>query len=234
MRKDKEEAFRLRREGNSYTQIRGKLRIPLATLSDWFRDVDWSGEVKRRLQEESKKTSAIRIRELDRVRGEHLEKVYEEAREEARQELETLKYNPLFISGIMLYWGEGTKTIRNQVRFANSDPEMIRFYVQFLRKACFIPEEKIKAAVTAYPDLEEESVKRFWSFASDIPLSRFHKTQVIQGRHPTKRLAYGVCTVVISSTYFREKVLLWLKSLPGELIDKRYYENIANVPKKGT
>lgn len=229
MRKDKEDAFKLRKMGKSYKQIQQELKIPLATLSDWFRDIDWSKEVKQRLQEESKIKSTIRIKELDRIRGEHLKRVYEEAREEAREELKTLKYNPLFIAGIMLYWGEGTKVSRNQIRFANSDPEMIRFFIEFLRKACGIPEEKLRIAVLAYPDLDTQSVERFWSFATGVPLSRFHKTIVILGRHKARRLSYGVCTIVISSTYFREKFFEWLQLLPKELIDKRYYENIDSV-----
>jgi hypothetical protein len=226
MRKDKEEAFRLRREGNSYAAIRAKLKIPLATLSDWFRDVDWSNNVRARLTETAKKESAVRIKELGRVRGEHLKRVYEEAREEARQELEVLKYNPLFISGMMLYWGEGDKVSPHLVRLSNSDPELIQFYVGFLQKACRIPENKIKASLLIYPDIEEVANRRFWAFATGLPLGNFTKSVLIQGRHETKRLRYGVCNIVISSAYFKVKMLTWLTALPKELIDRRYYENM--------
>jgi hypothetical protein len=34
----------------------------------------------------------------------------------------------LFLAGCMLYWAEGGQD-RNQVRFSNSDPEMIRVFV---------------------------------------------------------------------------------------------------------
>lgn len=226
MRKDKEEAFRLRAEGNSYQAIRAKLRIPLATLSDWFRDVDWSGEIRTRLTEAAKKESVVRMREMDRVRGQHLEAVYAEAKKEARQELEVLKYNPLFIAGIMLFWGEGTKTTRNQVRFTNSDPELIRFYIQFLLKACRIPPEKLRVALHIYPELDDASLRRFWSFVTGVSLTNFHKSMVIQWRHKDRRLKNGVCTVVVSSSYFRVKMLEWLALLPKELIDRRYYEKI--------
>lgn len=227
MRKDKEKAFELRKEGKSYKQIRAELQIPLATLSDWFRDVDWSGKVRDRLRQAGQETSTVRIRDLNRIRGQNLSKVYEEAREEARQELETLKYNPVFIAGIMLFWGEGTKAVLSQVRFSNSDPEMVRFYLVFLQKACRIPLDKIRIAILGYPDLDEPSVRRFWSFVSGVPLSNFHKTMVVLGRHKTRRLPNGVCTVVISSSYFKVKMLEWLRLLPKELMDRRYYENIS-------
>ncbi len=228
MRKDRKAAIELRKAGKSYKQIRAELNIPLATLSDWFRDVDWSGEVKRRLQEESKKGNSVRLKELNRVRGEHLERVYEEAREEARKELETLKYNPAFISGIMLYWGEGDKLTKHITRLSNSDPELIRFYVDFLRKTCRIPEAKIRVQLLIYPDIEEESNRRFWSFASGLDLNHFTKSILIQGRHETKRLRYGVCTVLVSSTYFKVKMLEWLRLLPKELMNKAYYESISH------
>ena len=171
MRDDKEIATKLRRSGKSYRQIRDELRVPLATLSDWFKDVDWSKEVKQRLQEENKRINTVRIVELGRIRGKHLARVYEEAREEAREELGNLKYNPLFIAGLMLYWGGGTKAAKSQIRLANSDPELAKLFVDFLQKVCRIPEEKIKIALLSYADSDDPSLRRFWSFALKIPLS---------------------------------------------------------------
>jgi len=234
MRKDKDKAFELRKSGKSYRQIKEELKIPLATLSDWFRDVDWSGEMRNRLTEAANIKSGVRMKELDRVRGEHLAQAYEEAREEAREEFKVLKYNPLFIAGIMLYWGEGDKPTNGQTRLSNSDPALIGLYTEFLRKACRIPENKIKANVLIYPDIDEPSNRRFWSFASGIPLSRFTKSILIQGRHKTRRLSNGVCSVLVLSTYFKTKMLEWMRLLPKALLERGYYENIGDISTKGT
>jgi predicted transcriptional regulator len=43
--------------------------------------------------------------------------------------------NRLFREGCMLYWAEGTKS-RHHVALSNSDPELIRHFMRFLR-ACF-------------------------------------------------------------------------------------------------
>lgn len=229
MRDDKEIATKLRRSGKSYRQIRDELRVPLATLSDWFKDVDWSKEVKQRLQEENKRINTVRIVELGRIRGKHLARVYEEAREEAREELGNLKYNPLFIAGLMLYWGGGTKAAKSQIRLANSDPELAKLFVDFLQKVCRIPEEKIKIALLSYADSDDPSLRRFWSFALKIPLSQFQKTVIIASTPKTRHLVGGVCTIVVSSSYFREKMLEWLKLLPKELMNKEYYANISSI-----
>ena len=84
--------------------------------------------------------------ELNRIRGQHLSRAYADARLEAQSELSALKYNPLFIAGMMLYWGEGNAATKNGVVFSNSDPDMIKFYVLFLTRACGIPLAKIKGA----------------------------------------------------------------------------------------
>ncbi len=226
MRNDKEKAIELRKLGKSYKQIKAELQIPLGTLSEWFSGEDWSERIKKKLVETSKVTSTARLVALDKIRGQHLERVYAEAREEAKAELETLKYNPLFIAGLMLYWGEGDRKTKQQVRLNNSDPELIRLFVVFLENVCRIPSEKIRANVLIYPDIDEASNRRFWSFASGISLGRFTKSIRIQGRHKTARLRYGVCNIVVSSTYFKVKMMEWLKLLPKELMNKGYYESM--------
>ena len=109
MRKDKEIAFNMRRSGKSYNEIRSALKIPRATLSGWFSKVDWSNDIAKKLAVAVQKQHTVRIIELDKIRGTHLKRAYEEAREEARTDLFELRYNPLFIAGLMLYWGEGDK-----------------------------------------------------------------------------------------------------------------------------
>jgi hypothetical protein len=218
----------MRKSGKSYKEIVDALRIPKSTLSSWFSNEEWSGKIAEKLQGAAAKKSTARIVELDRIRGERLRQAYEEAGREARDELETLKYNPLFIGGIMLYWGEGDKASRGTVRFTNSDPKMITYYVHFLRHACGIPIERIKANVLIYPDHEEKVTKAFWARSSGIPWENFTKSVRIEGRHKVRKLRWGVCNVTVSNTYFKVKMLEWLNQLPHRLMDPGYYENIAS------
>lgn len=227
MRKGKEKATELRRQGKSYRQIKAELKIPLSTLSEWFRNVDWSKKLADELAVARRAEHVARLTELNRVRGLHLEKAYREAREEATREFESLKYNPLFIAGIMLYWGEGTKGPKLGVKLSNTDPVLVRLYVHFLMHACRIPISKIKAQVLVYPGLEERTCRGYWAKQSGIPWENFTKSSIIVGRHPVKRLNWGVCIVVVSNTYFKQKMLVWLDLLPKALMDRVYYENIG-------
>ena len=226
MRKDKGVAFEMRKTGKSYAEIRNSLKIPKATLSGWFSEIGWSKEVAKKLAAKVQIQHTVRLVALDKIRGQHLAHAYEEARSEAREDLEILKYNPLFIAGLMLYWGEGDKATKAQVRLANTDPELIKLFVFFLMKICNIPTEKVGVHILTYPDIDDKSNRRYWSEISGIAPEKFLKSVLIQGRHKTRRLGHGVCSVYVSSTYFKVKMLEWLKLLPEELMNLRYYENM--------
>lgn len=223
MRSDKEEAIALRRQGKSYRQIKEKLGVPKSTLATWLSGEKWSQEVARVLSEQAKAQNGVRMRALDKIRGEHLARVYEEARAEATHEFEDLKYHPLFIAALMLYWGEGDRVSVHGVRLGNTDPKMLRVFFLFLRDICQIPPERIKAAVLIYPDLNEQECRSFWANEIGIPEFQFQKVITIKGRHKSKRLAHGVCTVVVTSRYLKEKMLIWLDLFAQELVSKKYY-----------
>ncbi len=229
MRKDKEIAIKMRRKGMSYRQIKSEMKIPLSTLSEWFRDEKWSKEIEGRLRKEAETASAVRIVELNRLRGINLEKIYREAQSEAHVDFEKLKYNPLFIAGLMLYWGEGTKNPRTNVQLANSDPVLIRLYIFFLRNICKIPTSKIRAHILIYPDHEERITQSYWIKTTGLSRENFSKSVVIKGRHAKRRLGWGVCIICVPSLYFKQKMLEWIKLLPRELMEKRYYEKIAGA-----
>ena len=227
MRNDKGKAIELRRLGKSYNEIHAALKVPKATLSGWFKELDWSAGIKKRLACEVQAEHGTRLLELNRVRGEHLKRAYDTARTEAEAELEMLKYNPLFIAGIMLYWGEGGKNPKDGVKFTNADAKMVAFYLAFLTKACRIPVSRIKGHLLLYPDLEERTCRSYWSKISGIPQENFTKSTIIAGRHKTRRLNWGICVVTVSSLYFKQKMLRWMELLPEELLKKEYYANIA-------
>lgn len=228
MRNDKEKATFLRHSGKSYRQIQEEMSVPRSTLSAWFGGQDWSQKIRARLSADQLKASAVRMRELDRVRGANLKMIYEEARSEAREEFEKLKYHPLFVSGLMLYWGEGTKNPRTPAKIANTDPVLLSLYMLFLTGICRVPIAKIKAHVLIYPDLDEKTCRAYWSKKTGIPWTNFTKSVTIKGRHPSRRLNWGVCIIHVSSLYFKQKMLEWLRILPSELMKREYYENIAS------
>ncbi|MBL7045468.1 MAG: hypothetical protein ISR99_00305 [Parcubacteria group bacterium] len=223
MRDDKNSAEKMRSNGSSYKEISRKLRIPISTLSTWFSDESWSKQVKNRLTLQANKENRVKMRGLNKIRGIALEEAYKTASLEAEAEFEELKYHPLFVSGIMLYWGEGDKVTKYAVRLVNTDYKLVKVYVTFLKEVCKIPATKIKSSLLLYPDLENDVCLAFWSSNIDVARENFTKSTVIEGRHKSRRVTYGICTVTVSSTYFKVKMLRWMELMPAELLRKGYY-----------
>lgn len=211
MRKDKVRAYKLRREGKSYKQIRELLRIPLSTLASWFKDEEWSKEIKDRLDKEHSLSSPTKIKAIIGANKKRWAKIHQEYRETGEKEFEKLKDNPLFLSGIMLYWGEGNKNPKDsRLVLTNTDPLMIRLFYKFLIGIMQAPKDKINVWLLLYPDLADDMQKRFWNKATGVPLSQFKNSIYIKGKNPTKRLSYGVCNIYVSSRELKEKMLVWL------------------------
>ena len=225
MRKDKEKAIELRKEGGSYQEIGEFLQIPRSTLSGWFGREEWSGAIREKLAEAAKNRRGVQIRNLNTVRGERLRESYAAAQKEAREEFELLKYDPLFISGIMLYWGGGVKHPKQGVRFSSSNSKMVRLYVEFLTQTCRIPIETITAYALIYPEIEEKTSRAYWSKVTTLPWENFTEGIVLTGRK-ARHLGWGICTINVGNTYFKRKILEWITLLPEELLRKEYYENI--------
>ncbi|MBM3257642.1 MAG: hypothetical protein FJZ05_00230 [Candidatus Nealsonbacteria bacterium] len=223
MRKDKKEALKLRSLGKSYSEIKNILGLPKSTLSNWLQKTHWSIKIKRVLAQKAQKKNTIRLRNLNKIRGKHLAKLYKEARNEAKDEFENFKLHPIFVAGIAIYWGEGDKLSRNLIRVGNIDPSLIRVFIKFLCMVCGVPRKMIRAYLLLYPDLNPEKCKSFWIKKSGLSAKNFNKCIVIQGRHKTKRIPYGVCYISISSTYLKEKLRLWLNLLSKELLKNVYY-----------
>ncbi len=212
MRKNKEKAFELRRSGKSYKQIRDELGIAISTLASWFKNELWSQEIKYHLSTEVSLSNPKRLELMVQANRERWKLKHEEYRTAAVREFQKLKNDPLFIAGIMLYWGKGEKQSKSSVvRLGNSEPEMIRTFNLFLTKKLHISSDKISARLLLYPDLVESVQKNFWSKATGLSLNQFKKSIYVKSRHPSKRLSYGVCTIFVSSRALKERILKWLE-----------------------
>jgi len=126
--------------------------------------------------------------------------------------------NELKISGAMLYWGEGAKT-GGTIKFVNSDPKMIKLFLNFLRKICGIHEERLKALVHMYPDHNENELRKFWSRLTGIPLERFYKSHIHEGRGGTykRKSQYGTIAINYSDKKLLNTLLLWIEQYCGKL-----------------
>jgi hypothetical protein len=126
------------------------------------------------------------------------------AQEEGRQIAD--RREALHVAGCMLYWAEGAKH-RNQIRFTNSDPEMARLFVRFLRTYFNLTAENIRMTCNLFADHldHQHQIERFWLDTLQLPPSSLCKSTVnVYSKYSKKKrlnkLPYGTCRVVVSRT----------------------------------
>lgn len=78
--------------------------------------------------------------------------------------------DPLHITGCMLYWAEGSKR-RNDVEFTNSDPDMTRTCVRFLRRCYAVPPERLRLTLNVHLNngLELPEIEDWWLGQLNLP-----------------------------------------------------------------
>lgn len=205
MRKDKEEAFKLRKEGKTYAEISKLLVVSKGTLSFWFSKIDWSQELKNANHKFN--YSPAKLQAMRQARRKNLDDWYARAEKEAEMEFRKYLFNPLFISGLMLYEGEGDHSRNSQVRIANTNPLVILTFKKFIEEYYreYIP--RMRISLLLYPDLNPTDCVVWWRDALKDQQIAFHNPVVIQGRHKTRRLQYGVASLIISSKFLKVKIL---------------------------
>ncbi|MBI2410266.1 MAG: helix-turn-helix domain-containing protein [Candidatus Kerfeldbacteria bacterium] len=219
MRKDKARAIDLRKQGKSYNEISAALHIPKSTLSNWFACVQWSQMTKQHLSIIHRERSRKRMKALTDDIREKRNAAYAKRRNEAKKMYPQYQQDRLFIAGLMLYWGEGDRKLQNGcIRLANSDPDMLLIFHRFLKKYLPTIYKKTKAYLILYPDLEDKAIKTFWSRHIGVSLDKFYKTHYIKGRHASKRLPYGVCTIIIRSREYKEMIDEWLQLAKSDFV----------------
>src|SRR3989338_7224097 len=107
-------ARRLRKTGKSYSEILKLVKISKSTLSLWLRDIPLSEKQRRELEGRTKsRYSGSKARQQARIN------LTKEIIENSKRESGDLLNNRLFLSGLMLYWAEGTKRGEEMVNFSN-------------------------------------------------------------------------------------------------------------------
>lgn len=214
----REEARRLRREGWSLGEISAKLGPPKNTLTLWVRGVELSPEQRVSLKErEAAATARNQVLAAKAHRRAKLERL-DAARDKAQVILDK-PHNPHLanhIAAAMLYLGEGAKA-DGVMAFANSNPQVIRYWLYLLRTSFAIDEGKLRLQLMYRADQNVDELMLYWSELTGV--SKFIRGSMdprTLGK-PTKRLDYkGVCSVV----YYDVALRHYLDALAHELMTR--------------
>lgn len=147
----------------------------------------------------------------------------------------TIAEQKLKISGLMLYWAEGTFQ-GNTVDFANSNPEMIKVFLRFLREICGVREKRLRIYLYAYSYQNIDQLKNYWHQITQIPLSQFTKPYIRIGNPnlSKRKLLYGLVHIRYNDKRLLQLIKSWIdkfiKDWAGTQAAKgdRLYKNAAS------
>jgi transposase-like protein len=191
-----------REEGAPIKEIARRVSVAPSSVSRWVRDIKLTPaqeqELLRRNPAYNRQLSGTAIQAANR-RAERLA-YQEEGRSLARQG------DSIHVAGCMLYWAEGEKD-RNALRFYNSDPEMVRFFVFFLKKYFDLRDAEIKITCNLFADhfQRQREIEQFWLDVAQLSARSLCKSYVnVYSKHSkkkrTNRLPYGTVRVTVSRT----------------------------------
>lgn len=214
--KERKLARKLRNFGYSVGAIAKRIKCAKGSVSKWVRDIPLTPDQIKRLESNQERGRAKAATHPNSPR-QAWARIRNEITKSASSEISRVCPNEMLkMVGIALYWAEGYKAGINMVNFSNSDPQMIALMMQFFKKVCSVPAEKFRGAVHIHPHLDREEAKKFWSKASGIPLSQFHKTQIAVSRASKNKrdtLPFGTFSIVICDTRLQSKIKGWIKGI---------------------
>ena len=207
----------MRKKGMSYSQIKEKLNVSKSTLSGWLYDMPLSPERIRELQADS----PIRIEKYRNTMRAKREKKFAEAYQEMSKKIKKLSSRELFLTGLFLYWAEGSKTTNAAVGLTNTNPNMLKFYIRWLELFGVRPDQ-LRVSLHLYSDMNIEKQEKYWSKELSIPLSQFRKSYIKENKFSSityhNGFGQGTCSVTVGSARLNEKVLMGLKYIQDHLI----------------
>ncbi len=227
MRQDKERAFKLRLLGKSYTEINQELGVPKATLSDWFSALVLPNTAQQRLRERVRARSLAGLLHRNKNQTALAIQRKNDQRLRAKKMIGSVSKRELFLIGIALYWAEGYKRpifkdgrelTHHPVGLTNSDPDLIKLFLRFLRESCDVPEAKIHADVRIYEHMNEKQLLAFWSKVTNIRKERFSKfyygvSKSSLGKRPFNILPFGTIQIRVNDTKLFHTIMGWIDGL---------------------
>ncbi|MBU0476417.1 hypothetical protein KKB68_00130 [Patescibacteria group bacterium] len=207
-------ATALRHEGFSYNEILEHVRVGKGTISRWCHGIPLTEEQKERLIEKKRNTPLIRSLRRQATQSKKEAKVW------AKKQINKLSNKDteqlLLVSGILLYWAEGTRSNLNaSVGFTNVDSRMIKMMMKFFREILHIPNDKFRIIMRISGKGDVKRAENYWSRITKVPYKNFRKPEILELTKNSKSInkyPYGMCRIAVYDVLAWRKVIALIES----------------------
>ena len=170
------EAREFRSKGESIKSIAKKIGVSTSTVSLWCKDIKLTKEQILQL-EKNAKDPHYGMRLAYSLKQQNNRKIKEKViLKNSKELIGNFSKRDLLIAGTALYWAEGFKK-DNMVGFANTDPEMIKFFLSWVLNCLEISPEliKLRVGINEHHKYREKEIQEYWSKTTNIPMQFFYK-----------------------------------------------------------
>ena len=182
-------ARELRRNGLLLKDIAEQLGVSTVTIHRWVRDLPVPTSARPGGDAEH----------MHRMRRAYWDPVLAERESErcsvkaaAAAEIGGISARELTLLAVAAYWCEGTKSKawrrQERVTFVNSDPNLIRLFLRFLREQG-VEDGQLRLSVMIHESADVPAAERFWAEVAGIPVDTFRPATL--KRHNPKTVRYN-------------------------------------------
>jgi len=196
-----EKARRLKKKGLSAKNIEKLLGIGDTTILRWCRDIPSDNPTHLFYQQRQEKIKNKESRTISNFK---------------------LTSNIAKIFASLLYWCEGHRyPSSNFVGFANSDPLIVRTFLELFRKGFQPKEDKLRVHLQLHTTHDKKKMTTFWSKLLKIPKTQFYKPTITPPTGRMKRYNYkGTCTIRYYDVSFVFKMMGIYEELARKILKK--------------
>lgn len=212
--KEKKEAIQLRKLGYSLKTITQRLNVSKSSVSLWVRDVQLTKSQLSNLTKRQHARSVVEKRRKTRLLNSEVRK--SKVINKAVQQIKPISQKDLFLVGVSLYLGEGSKKKQGVVEFVNGDPELIMIMMRFFREVCEIQDTKFRIHIHLHCHISPVKAEKYWSKITGVPRSQFFKTSQqhnISSKSKKDSLPNGTVSIYVCSTQLQLMMKGWMKGL---------------------
>ena len=193
--------IKLRKTGNSISEIATKLGRSKSTVSRYVKGVSVLSRYK---ESWASKRGGSAIRADERRKNTLIM---------ARKFLQIPEKKDSLLIASCLYWGEGNKS---EFGFTNSDPLMIKTLILCLTNLG-LDKARLKVSIRIYEDINISEAKLYWAKVVGMSKKRIGSVNILSGKKKGK-LPNGMCRIRIErgNDYFN------LLTITIKLINKKY------------
>jgi len=207
-----------KKTGLSINQIAKEIKVAKSTASLWLRDIELTEEQKNNLsyrnpaQCKNMTNSFVKKCREKRVNDQNI----------GRSQI--LNNDIEYAFGCALFWAEGSKS-RNNIAFCNTDPDMMKFFVSFLKKYFNVSNDNFAISMNCYLNngLSLEDIQIYWLNLLGLPKECLRKCTIKNKYYDGKtsfKHPYGVCRIVVNSTIITQQIYGSIKEVINDSSDK--------------